>query len=228
MTRYFEGDMMIDTILFDMDGVIVNSEPVILQAAIDGLREYKIDPIPEDFKPFVGSGENMFIGGVARKYGLEYILEMKKRVYDIYDEIVGEKIEIIDGIYELLEYLHKKKYHLAIVSSADMRKVRSNLKAVKIDEKYFETIIAGEDVEKRKPFPDIYLEAAIRLNKPPNQCLVIEDAINGIQAAKAANMKCIALTTSFDKNELSKEKPDYIFDDQVQVKKFFMDNLSTI
>ena len=109
-------------VIFDMDGVLVHSEPVILEAAIKGLREYGIDPKPEDFKPFIGTGENMFIGGVAEKYGIEFVPEMKKRVYDIYDEIVCEKIEIVPGVYELLEYLAGKKVKMAIASSADERK----------------------------------------------------------------------------------------------------------
>jgi cytidine deaminase len=77
-----------------MDGVLVDSEPVILAAAIACLTEYGLRVKPEDFVPYIGAGEDRFIGGVAEKYGLIYRKEMKERVYQIYQEIAPKKLKI--------------------------------------------------------------------------------------------------------------------------------------
>jgi len=215
---------MKDTVLFDMDGVLVDTEPLIQKAAILGLREYGADPVPEDFVPFIGTGEDRFIGGVAEKYGLVYIPEMKKRVYDIYDRIVSIKIAC-PGVHELIRHLDSKGYIMAVVSSADRRKITSNLTAADIREDYFSVVISGEDVSRRKPFPDIFLLAAGRLGKKPSECMVIEDAVNGIQAAKAAGIYVVAVTSSFSKEKLALEEPDLICADLFELKRFFEQNI---
>ena len=87
------------------------------------------------------------------------------------------------------------------------------MKAAAIDRDLFSTIIGGEDVKQKKPCPDIYLMAAERLGVNPSDCLVIEDAKNGIAAAKAAHMRCAAVTTSFTRQELQNDEPDFIIDD---------------
>ena len=119
-------------VIFDMDGVLVDSEPVITEAAILGLREYGVQAVPEDFIPFVGTGEDRFIGGVAEKYGVRYKPEMKKRVYTIYLEIVQDKIKIFEGVHELLRKLRDMGIRFAVGSSADRIKVDANLKAAGI------------------------------------------------------------------------------------------------
>ncbi|MBC7959222.1 MAG: HAD-IA family hydrolase, partial [Vallitaleaceae bacterium] len=198
------------SILFDMDGVLVDSEPVINEAALRGLAEYGVHAKPEDFIPFVGTGEDLYIGGVSRKYNVPYQVEMKHRVYQIYLEIVSEKIKIFDGVLELLLMLKEKGIKAALASSADKVKIYANLKAASIPVDLFEVIISGEDVVHKKPSPDIYLLAADRIFEKYEDCIVVEDALNGIVAAKAAGMKCIAVSTSFSAAELSKEEPDWI------------------
>lgn len=200
------------SIIFDMDGVLVDSEPVIEAAAIAGLKEYGVPAKPEDFTPFIGAGEDKYIGGVAEKYGVPYILEMKARVYQIYLELVPLKLKVYDGIIELLNKWYGEGVKMALASSADRIKIEANLRVAGINPSLFSAIICGEDVKNKKPSPDIYLMAANRIGTNPQQCIVIEDAINGIQAAKAAGMKCVAVATSFQKSLLEKENPDLIYD----------------
>jgi HAD superfamily hydrolase (TIGR01509 family) len=202
----------IEAVLFDMDGVLVNSEPVILAAAMACLAEYGLQPKPEDFVPFIGAGEDRFIGGVAEKYGLTYRKEMKKRVYQIYQEIAPEKLETYQGVVELLNRLKQNGIHCVLASSADRIKIQTNLKVAHIHEDLFSIIVSGEDVELKKPAPDIYLIAAQKINIPPASCIVVEDALNGIQAAKSAGMQCIAVCSSFNRQTLLKVKPDFICD----------------
>jgi len=189
-------------IIFDMDGVLVDSEDVILQAALAGLKEYDVTASPEDFTPFIGAGEDRYIGGVAQKYGKPYKIEMKTRVYDIYLTLVNTHIKVYSGTNTILQFFSEKGFVMGIGSSADRVKVNANLKAAKIPVSFFRKIFCGEDVERKKPFPDIYIQTAAALGINPSQCCVIEDAVNGIKAAKSAGMAACGITTSFTEGEL--------------------------
>ena len=121
-----------------------------------------------------------------------------------------------------MKKLKEHNIKIVLASSADRRKIESNLKAAKIDSDIFDAIVSGDDVGKKKPNPDIYLYAADKINEKPENCIVVEDALNGIIAAKTAGMKCIALDTSFDKEELESENPDYICSDLNMVYDYIM------
>lgn len=204
-------------VIFDMDGVLVNSEPVIIEASLRVLREHGVEAKESDFLEFTGMGDAIFIGGVAKKYGLEYEPSMKDRAYSIYLDIINEKIKKFPGVLPLLSYLREKSYTLAVASASDLIKVEANIKALGAEKSWFRAIITGSDVERKKPFPDIYLKAAAAAGVEPKDCLVVEDALSGIKAAKAAGMKCAAVTTSFTRAELEKSEADCIFDDIYQV-----------
>jgi beta-phosphoglucomutase len=199
-------------ILFDMDGVLVDTEPVINKAAIIGLKEFGVTAQPDDFTPFIGRGEIKYIGGVAEKYGVNYISEMKDRVYEIYFHILDQMITPDESILTCLSTLKQEQFPLVLASSADRAKIIGTLKAALIPQATFKVILGAEDVVHKKPAPDIYLKAAEKINHAPKSCVVIEDALNGIQAAKNADMKCIAYTSTFSREILAKEKPDYICD----------------
>lgn len=152
---------------------------------------------------------------------------MKKRVYEIYLDIVQDKIKVFEGIHELLELLHEKHIKSAVGSSADRIKVEANLKAAGISMELFTAVISGENVQNTKPAPEVFLKAAQAMEVNPADCIVVEDAINGIKAAKAGGMRCIAITSSFSHEELSAEHPDYICKDIPEIKQrllLMMDN----
>jgi len=207
-------------IIFDMDGVLVDSEPVIEAAARAGLREYGVDARPEDFLPFVGAGEDRYIGGVAQKYGVEYRTEMKDRVYQIYLEIVEENIRLFPGIPELLETLRDRGYALALASSADHVKIDANLRAAGIDRALFSILLGGNDVVHKKPDPEIYRTACVGLGLDPASCLVMEDALNGVRAAKSAGCSCWGVSSSFTAEELSAAGADRILDATADLARF--------
>lgn len=204
-------------VVFDMDGVLVDTEPVINAAAMLALKEWGIEAEPDDFTPFIGRGEVKYIGGVAEKYGVPYTPEMKDRTYEIYLQIVDAMLKPQPGVMECLHGLKKEGIPMALASSADRIKINANLKVAGIPPDIFQVILAAEDVTRKKPAPDIYLQAAAKLNMPPAACIVVEDALSGIQAAKAAGMTCIAVSTTFEPEVLQQEKPDFICQDLVQV-----------
>ena len=198
-------------ILFDMDGVLIESEFLMRATAIQSLADYGVQAKHEDFFEFTGMGEDRFVGGVAEKYGLKYESAMKERAYDYYGQRVKEEAHIPDGIKDMLETLHAKGIVLAICSAADLRKVRYNIQAIGVDESLFAALVTGSDVARKKPFPDIYLEGARRIGMAPEDCLVVEDAISGVQAAHAAGMDAVGIPSTFTPAELTeKAAPEYI------------------
>lgn len=195
---------MLKAIIFDMDGVLVDSEPFILEAATRMFAERGLTVQPEDFKPFVGAGENRFVGGPAEKYGFPLDIESAKaRTYAIYDAITRGRLTPLPGAVEFIASARADGYRLAVASSADRIKININLREIGVPADTFDAIVSGEDVVNKKPAPDIFLAAAARLGVPPVDCIVVEDAVNGVAAAKAAGMRCLALTTSFTPEQLA-------------------------
>jgi HAD superfamily hydrolase (TIGR01509 family) len=192
-------------VIFDMDGVLVDSEPFICKAACMMFAEHGVTVRPEDFLPFVGMGENRFIGGVAEKYHFPIDIERdKKRTYDIYLEIIKGNLRPLPGVHEFIAKCRTMGKKIAVASSADMRKVEGNLHAIQLTIETFDAVITAEDVVHKKPSPEIFLAAAKRIGLDPKECLVVEDAVSGVEAAKAAGAKCLAITSSFSKEKLAK------------------------
>lgn len=190
-------------VLFDMDGVLLDSEEYICHAGIMMFQEKGYEVQPEDFLEFTGMGENRYLGGVAEKNGIPFELEKDKaRTYEIYGEIVAGKLEAYDGVIEFIEKCRFRGFKLAVASSADPVKVKINLKEIGIPVSTFETVVTGLDIERKKPFPDIFLKAAENLGVDPSACLVVEDAVSGVAAGKAAGARVLALTTSFPAHAL--------------------------
>ena len=201
-------------ILFDMDGVLIESEFLMRHSAILALAEYGIEAKHEDFVEFTGMGEDKFVGGVAEKYGHTYTFDMKEKAYDYFGANVKEMAHVPEGVKDMLMALHEKGLVLAVCSAADLRKVRYNIQAIGVDESIFSALVTGSDVARKKPFPDIYLEGARRIGMEPKDCLVIEDAVSGIQAAHAAGMDAVGVPTTFSKEELMERvHPEYLLNE---------------
>jgi beta-phosphoglucomutase len=153
----------------------------------------------------VGMGENRYLGGVAEKYNFSLDIERdKKRTYDIYLEIIKGALTPLPGVHEFIAKCRKMGKKIAVASSADMRKAAGNLKEIGLPFEIFDAVITAEDVVHKKPSPEIFLAAAGRLGLDPKECLVIEDAVSGVEAAKTADAKCLAITSSFSKEKLKK------------------------
>lgn len=194
---------MIQAVIFDMDGVLVDSERYICEAAMRMFKERGLVVRAEDFLPFVGAGENRYIGGVAEKYGFPMDIERDKaRTYELYAQIVQGRLEPLPGALDFIARARARGLRLAVASSADRVKVDTNLRELGLAENTFDAVICGTDVVKKKPDPEIFLTAAERLGVEPAGCLVVEDAVNGVAAAKAAGMRCLGITTSFTPEEL--------------------------
>ncbi len=205
--------MAISLIIFDMDGVLVNSEPAITKACMQSLAEVGVNAEYDDFKPFTGMGDDKFLSGVCEKYGAAYDPAMKARAYEIYLKRAHEWVEVFAWSKPLLTALHAAGYKLAVASASDLIKVACNLHQIGIDTGIFSAIVTGSDVTRKKPAPDIFLKAAERAGGEPARSLVVEDALSGIMAAKSAGMTALGVTTSFDALTLKNAGADYVADD---------------
>jgi cytidine deaminase len=208
---------MISAIVFDMDGVLIDSEAYTAQAAISYFSTIGMKTEPDDFIPFVGAGEDRYLGGVAEKYGVKIDLEEAKAgTYAIYEKLVTGNIQALPGVVQFLTRAHKAGIRMAVATSADKRKMEINLAVMGLNPEWFTALIHGKNVARKKPFPDIYLKALESLGVESQECVVFEDAPNGIQAAKSAQMLCGGITSSFSEEKLREEGADFIisgFDD---------------
>lgn len=203
-----------NAVLFDMDGVLIDSEEYMAKTGVRALRDYGIEAKESDFAEFVGCGENRYVGGVAEKYGVPYRTEMKDHLYACYGEHVAEEANIPEGVLDVLHTLREKGYKLAVCSSADRIKVLMNLSAIGAEESLFDKLVTGTDIQNPKPDPEIYLTGAASLGLKPDECIVVEDAPSGIRAAHAAGMEAIGLATSFPADYLREQAaPEYLLPD---------------
>ncbi len=207
----------IRAVIFDIDGVLVDSEVLINAAAVAMFKEKGLAVQPQDFLPFVGAGEDRYIGGVAEKYRFPLDLPTAKhRTYEIYLDLVPLRLEAFPGAHDLARTCREAGLLMAVASSADEIKVAANLQKIGLPMEFWDAVVTGEDVKYKKPAPDIFLATAGKLGVNPAECVVIEDAVNGLQAAKTAGMRCIAVAQTFPAERL--QEADIVRDKISQVR----------
>ncbi|GAB2287271.1 Protein SUPPRESSOR OF QUENCHING 1, chloroplastic [Dionaea muscipula] len=204
----------VSAVLFDMDGVLCNSEEPSRRAAVEVFAELGVEVSVDDFVPFMGTGEGNFLGGVASVKGVKGFDTdaAKKRFFKIYIEKYAKPNSGIGfpGALELITACKASGLKVAVASSADRIKVDANLAAAGLPITLFDAVVSADAFENLKPAPDIFLAAAKTLNLPPSECIVIEDALAGLQAAKAAEMRSIAVTTTLSEEALATAGPSLI------------------
>jgi HAD superfamily hydrolase (TIGR01509 family) len=179
-------------IIFDMDGVLIDSEPFHFRLERELFDEVGIDMSIEEHESFVGTTDYFLWKTLKERHNLDYNVEelVEKKKMKIAKNI--DKIPLMDHILEFILFLKENGFKLALASSNNRFVVESIVNHFNLD-RHLEVILSGEDVSKGKPDPEIFLTAATKLGVPYNNCIVIEDATNGIRAAKKANMACIAI-----------------------------------
>ena len=209
------GMLVIRGVIFDMDGVLCDSEPFICEAACRMFREtHRVEVSPADFLPFVGTGENRYLGGVAEKHGVRLDLERDKaRTYAIYLEIIRGRLGPLPGAREFIAACRARGWKLAVATSADRVKLDGNLREIGIPPSTFDACVTGSEVERKKPDPQIFLAAAERIGLAASACVVVEDAVSGVRAGKAAGARVLGLTTSYPESALRDAGAEWIAPD---------------
>ncbi len=180
-------------VIFDMDGVLIDSEPAYLEMNLKMFEQFGIEMDEENYKALVGIPSVPMWKFLKEKYELknevsEFINLEKKRMLEILDSDIITKP--VTGIKELMDDLKSFNFKLSVASSSAKDNINFVLEKLKIKDN-FEFIISGEDVVNGKPFPDIFLKVSDFFNISPEKCFVIEDSVNGIKAANSAGMNSI-------------------------------------
>ncbi len=181
-----------EAVIFDMDGVLIDSEPLHISAAIALLKKFHVDTSEGYHNKYVGCSDPVKWQKIKDEF------DIKSSLREILDMSVSTKLELlrqtdcnpIEGIPELLKSLYDRSIPVAVASSSPGRFIEEVIDKIKI-EKYIRTWVSGENIEKSKPEPDIFLKTAELLQVNPRGCVVIEDSKNGVIAAKKAGMRCI-------------------------------------
>jgi HAD superfamily hydrolase (TIGR01509 family) len=200
----------IRAVIFDMDGVIVDSEPYSMQALIDILRQHGVEPTADELRRSYGRRVRDDFVDYFSRYGVTAdvhiaIAHKQARYY----HLAAGHLQPFPGVMALLQRVRDHGYRLALASSGDRVKVAFGMQALELNGT-FEAIVSGDDVTHSKPAPEIYLTAAQRLGIAPTECIAIEDAPAGVEAAKRAGMCCIAVTNSVARQQL--QRADLIVD----------------
>jgi len=211
---------MIKGVIFDFDGVIIDSEPLRYKAYRKlFLDEFNVN-LPDDYTNILGKRQRENIKSFLDMFELKGDVDklIKKR-RSILDEIFTKQESIIPikGVLGFIKFLKKHKIKIAIASSSSLSYIKPILKYLKIDN-LIDLIVCGEMVKKSKPEPDIFLLTVERLGLNKCECVIIEDSLNGLLAAKRAGIRCFAITTSFKEEDL--RSADFIFNNFGQRKIF--------
>lgn len=197
-------------ILFDFDGVIIQSMESHFEKWRKTLAEYQIDILPEELYVLEGAEEKELANQISRKFNLPYeeipkIIQLSKHHSDS-----QETTALYPYLNELFEWIEEKGLKTALVTDSNRDRVIQILEKYNLVDK-FKVLITADDVPLSKPAPDPYLMAAELLDVEPSECIVIENAPLGIVSAKVAGMRCIALTTTLGRMYL--KQADVIADD---------------
>lgn len=179
-------------VIFDMDGVIIDSEPIHFEVDMQTMRDLGFDISSEELEKYVGTTNEYMFSDLKNKYNIKQSIEevINYKVELTKKKVIQSDLEPIEGIKELLVDLKNKNISTAIASSSPRNFIDVVVSKFNLQD-YFNFIVSGEEVHNGKPAPDVYIETAKKLGLPPEECTVIEDSRNGVLAAKAAGMKCI-------------------------------------
>lgn len=191
---------MIQGIIFDMDGVISDTQKLHSLVECELLNRHGIGITPEEItRKYAGVRTKEFFDALLSQCGQEYDLEeLAKEKWIKMEELAAESVDEIPGSVELIKMFYQNRLPLAVASASNLKYVQSVLGTLKVAD-YFNSLISGDMVSKGKPDPEIFLLAASKINVSPENCLVIEDGVSGMIAAKSANMKCVGLVQNKEK-----------------------------
>jgi HAD superfamily hydrolase (TIGR01509 family) len=203
---------MFEAAIFDFDGTLADTKKVILIAFHKTLQENHCD-VSDDFiagRIGIGASDTFkeILRVAKRPYDDEVLMRLVDRKSQLEIEYSGE-VKLFDGALELLEAL-RGKLKVGLASSNNLDVILHMIKQLKVEE-YFQVVLTAESISHTKPDPEIFLKCAKELDAKPKGCVVVEDSVFGVKAAKSAGMACVAVTTGQGNMvELEKERADLV------------------
>jgi beta-phosphoglucomutase family hydrolase len=197
--------------LFDLDGVLIDSSPFHFASWVKLGEEVGFTMTPELFRQTFGQRNDAILRRFFSDATDEQIAIWSERKEALYRQLAAGKLTPLPGARELVRALKGAGFRLAIASSTPRQNIAFALEQIGMAD-VFDALVGAEDVTKGKPDPEVFLTAAKRLGVPPERCLVFEDAIAGVIAAKRGGMKCIAVTTTNPRDALVEAGADLVVD----------------
>ncbi len=192
---------MIEAVIFDMDGLLIDSEPLWQQAEIAIFKQVDIILIPSMCLQTKGLRIDEVVEYWYKKYPWDNLskLEVEEAIVDKLIELICTEGKALAGVNDAINYIKTKDVKIALASSSSYKIINAALKKLNLTDT-FEIIYSAESEALGKPHPGVYLTTANKLGVSPQNCLALEDSLNGVLAAKSAQMKCIAIPETSDHN----------------------------
>jgi HAD superfamily hydrolase (TIGR01509 family) len=209
-TLLCSSEMAVEAVIFDMDGVLVDSEPFGFEALRRVMARYGLGYSEEENAEFLGRTTLESCRILKARHALP---DAAETLADLYIEgmlaQIGDGPVPMPGVPEVLERVRAAGYRMALASSAEVRVIHANLTALALGP-LFEAVVSGTEVARGKPAPDVFLAAADRLAVAPDRCLVIEDSRNGLLAARAAGMRCAVVPCAHTRHQDFREADHHL------------------
>jgi len=194
---------MLKAIIFDMDGVLVNSEPLHRKAYFDMFEEFNLNVSNRLYESFTGKSTSAICKELCKIFDLsisheKLMLSKRKHFKTIFDN--DPEFQMIDGALSLIKNYFYNNLTLILASSASMTNINRIFKKFDLD-KFFKAKISGADLKESKPNPEIFIKAAKLSGFNKSECIVIEDSTNGVIASKSAGIYCIGFNSPNSKNQ---------------------------
>lgn len=203
MYLWQNNTIMVQTVIFDMDGVIVDTEPVHHYAYFQHFQQLNIEVSDELYRTYTGNSTRNVFQKIKAQFNLHHevedLIQTKRSIFnDAFD--TKEDLYLIEGVEDLIKDLHANGIQLILASSASKVTIERVFNRFNLNQ-YFTHKVSGEDFPKSKPHPAIFEHAASLSIAPKENCIVIEDSTNGIEASVAANIYCIGYDSLHSKDQ---------------------------
>jgi len=194
-------------LIFDVDGVVADTETLNARASVLMMRQlYDTEVQPEEYREFVGTGDERYVEGVAEKHDVSIDTEaaVERRKQNFFELLDERPLPAMPGVMAIVQAARvSADVGLAIATSGNADKQFPVIEGTGLKLEWFDAVITGDDVTEKKPDPRVYLVTAEKLGIAPERCIVFEDAPAGVASAKAAGMTCVAVTSSVDADRLA-------------------------
>lgn len=187
------GMRKVSAVVFDMDGVLIDSEPLWRKAEIKVLGNYGILLTEDDCKRLMGLRTDEVVKQILKDFDADYSVEkITREVLDAVCVLIMEDGKTVDGMFDIVKTLSDKNIPLAVATSSPMQVVNTVLEKTGL-KSYFNTVVSAEKFPYGKPHPEVYLQACRLLGFSPTECVAVEDSVNGVISARASRMQVIAM-----------------------------------
>lgn len=202
---------MIKAAIFDMDGLLIDSEPFWRQSHREVLGRYGYIVTEDEVRAAAGkrTREQVELWHQRFQWTEPSVDGVTQEIVNNVSSLIHIHGEALPGVRHIINLLHKHRIPMAVASSSSQGLINSVMKKLDL-KKSMKFAVSGEDEKRGKPFPDVFITAANKLNVQPQNCLVFEDSLNGIRAAKAAGMKCIAVPEKENSNKPEFDEADIV------------------